>query len=109
MVGLMVGGMMPALAQDFSDKLEVPTEFDVTVNPLGDEPLYLISSMKTAKVITKDQFEKINQDHVDYIQIINDPASTHIYGDKAKFGVVLVVMKSNSFSAKYVAKKRKHQ
>jgi hypothetical protein len=101
MFGLLLGGLLPGVAQDIENKSE-PSEFDVLVNPLSDERLYLVSSMKTAKIITKDQFEKINQDQVDYIQVINDPSSIYIYGDKAKNGVVLIVMKN-------IVKKRKHR
>lgn len=108
-VGMLIGGFMPGLAQEITEKSEIIAELDVAVNPLAGEPLYLISSMKTAKIITKDQFEKINQDQVDYIQVINDPSSTHIYGDKAKNGVVLIVMKGGSFSDRYSTKKRRHK
>jgi predicted peroxiredoxin len=99
MFGLLIGGVSPILAQDMGNKSEILTDLGALA---ADERLYLVSSMKTAKIITKDQFEKINQDQVEYVQIINDPSSIHIYGDKAKNGVVLIVMKS-------IAKKRRHK
>jgi archaellum component FlaG (FlaF/FlaG flagellin family) len=102
MFGLLIGGVLPGLAQDIGNKSEMPSDLDMMVDNLIYEPLYLVSSMKTAKIITKDQYEKINQDQVDYIRVINDPSSIHIYGDKAKNGVVLIVMKN-------IAKKRKHK
>lgn len=111
--GLLIGGVFSGVAQDLATSSEGTIESDLTLNLSGDEPLYLVSSMKTAKIVTKDEFEKINTDQVDYIQVIRDPSSTVIYGDKAKNGVVLIVMKSNlfpekSFSEKY-SKKRKHR
>jgi hypothetical protein len=111
--GLLIGGVFSGVAQDLTTTSEVPVESDLTTILAGDEPLYLVSSMKTARIITKDEFEKINTHQVDYIQVIRDPSSTVIYGDKAKNGVVLIVMKANlfpekSFSEKY-SKKRKHR
>jgi hypothetical protein len=106
--GLLLGGVFSALAQDLGTKPDVPSELDVTIDLGAYEPLYLISSMKTARIITKDQFEKIDAGQVDYIQVIKDPSSIYIYGEKARNGVVLVVMKGFSFSEKY-SRKRKHK
>jgi hypothetical protein len=39
--------------------------------------------------------------------MINDPSSTYIYGEKAKNGIVLIVMKGNTFSEKFAGKKRR--
>ncbi len=106
LAGLLIGGVLPGLAQDIAGKTETPSEFDLTVDP-GHEPLYLVSSMKSARLISKDQFDKIDHEQVDYIKMINDPSSTYIYGEKAKNGIVLIVMKGNAFSEKFAGKKRR--
>jgi hypothetical protein len=107
-IAVLIGCGLTCGAQDIIATPEASTELDGVLD-LGDEPLYLVSSMKTAKIITKDQFEKINQDQVDYIQVIRDPSSVAIYGDKARNGVVLIVMKGNSFSEKYSSKRRRQK
>jgi hypothetical protein len=111
--GFLLGCVFSVLAQDVATKPELPPEIDVTIDLGGDEPLYLVSSMKTARIITKDQFEKIDAEQVDYIQVIKDPSSIYIYGDKARNGVVLIVMKGFSFSEKSFSekysRKRKHR
>ena len=109
--GLLIGGVFSSAAQDLATPSEGTLGSDLIINLT--EPLYLVSSMKTAKIVTKEEFEKINSDQIDYIQVIRDPSSTIIYGDKAKNGVVLIVMKGilfpeKSFSEKY-SKKRKHR
>ena len=108
-VGFLLGGVFTCPAQDLIATPEASTEMDEGIELAVDEPLYLVSSMKTAKIITRDQFEKINHDQVDYIHVIKDPASIGIYGDKARNGVVLVVMKDNSFSEKYSSKRRRQK
>jgi len=107
--GLLIGGTLTCLSQDFVAKAEVASEADIAISIVGDEPLFLVSSLKTAKIITKDEFDKISYDQIDYIQMISDPSSTIIYGDKAKNGVVLVVMKGTSLSERYTAKRRRHK
>ena len=54
-------------------------------------------------------YDKISREDIDYIKVINDPQSLNIYGDKARHGVVLVVLKGNSVSEKYSVKKRKQR
>ncbi len=104
-VGILIGSCSLGLAQGNIDNSEVTAALDVAAN----EPLYIVSSMKTAKIVTKDQFEKISREDIDYIKVINDPQSLNIYGDKARHGVVLVVLKGNSVSEKYSVKKRKQR
>jgi hypothetical protein len=107
--GLLMVGVLTCPAQDLIATPDASTPLDGVIDLGGDEPLYLVSSMRTAKIITKDQFEQINQDQVDYIQVIKDPAFAVIYGDKARNGVILIVMKDNSFSEKYSSKRRRQK
>ena len=93
--GILVGGVFTCLGQDFVANADISTESETAINILIDEPLFLVSTMKTARIVTRDDFEKINHLHIAYIQVITDPSSTVIYGDKAKNGVVLIVMKEN--------------
>ena len=106
-IGLLMGSSTMALAQENVDKTEVPSAFDPSA--LGGDPLYLRSVRGSAKIITKDEFEKINTEDVDYIKMISDPSSIYIYGDKGKNGVVLVVMKDHSLSGKYSNRKRRQK
>jgi len=106
---LLLGGVLTGRAQDLTVTTEGTTELGGVIDLGEGEPLYLVSSMQTAKIITKDQFEKIDQDQVDYIQVIKDPSSIAMYGDKARNGVVLIVMKGNSFSEKYSSKRRRQK
>ena len=106
--GLLLGGVVTCPGQDLIATPEGSTELDGGIDLGEDEPLYLVSSMKTAKIITREQFEKINHDQVDYIHVIKDPSSIAIYGDKARHGVVLIVMKANSLE-KYSSKRRRQK
>ena len=108
-LGLLIGGASTCLGQDFVANAAISTETETAIHILIDEPLFLVSTMKTARIVTKDEFEKINHLQIAYIQVITDPSSTIIYGDKAKNGVVLVVMKENLLSDRYSPKKRRHR
>ncbi len=97
-----------AVGQEIADKPVVPSAFDPADNTLHTDPLYLRSIGGSAKIISKDEFEKINADDINYISIITDPSSIYIYGDKAKNGVMLIVMK-RTVSEKYSAKRRRQK
>ena len=73
------------------------------------DPLFVRSYRGIAKIITKDEFEKITTSEIEYISVIKDPSSIHIYGDKAKHGVILVVMKGGSGAEKFSARKRRQK
>lgn len=106
---LLFVGALSCLGQDFVTKSETASEPDAAIQIVGDEELFLVSSFKTARIITKDEFEKISLDQIDYIQVIKDPSSTIIYGDKARNGVVLVVMKGTFLSDRYTTKRRRNR
>ena len=106
--GFIVGCCSMALSQEIADKPVVPSSFDPADNTLNTDPLYLRSIGGSAKIISKDEFEKIDAEDINYIKIITDPSSIYIYGDKGKNGVMLIVMKS-TFSEKYSGKKRRQK
>ena len=108
-LGLLIGGASTCLSQDFSANADVSSESEPAISILIDDPLFLVSSMKTARIVTKDEFEKISLQQIAYIQVITDPSSTIIYGDRAKNGVVLIVMKENLLSERFTAKRRRHR
>ena len=108
-LGLLIGGASTCLSQDLIANADLSTESVPAVSILLEDPLFLVSSMKTARIVTKDEFEKISHQKIAYIQVITDPYSTLIYGDKAKNGVVLIVMKENAFLDGYSPKKRRHK
>ena len=107
--GLLIGGASTCLSQDFVANADASSDPETAISLLLADPLFLVSSMKTARIVTKDEFEKINHHHIAYIQVITDPSSTIIYGDKAKNGVVLIVMKEDPLSERYSPKKRRHR
>ena len=107
--GLLIGGTFTCLGQDITADADVSGESEPSVRILIDDPLFLVSSMKTARIVSRDEFEKINHQHISYIQVIRDPSSTVIYGDKAKNGVVLIVMKDIQLPDRYSTKKRRHK
>jgi len=103
-VGLMIGGCSLGLAQGNVDKAIAGEASASAV-----EPLYVVSAMKSAKIVTKDEFDKISPDDIDYMKMIDDPSSVYIYGEKAKNGVMLIVLKGTSLLEKYSSKKRRHR
>ena len=108
-IGFLLGGFTLTLAQENVESSEVvASAFDAS----GLEcpyPLYVKSVRGSAKIISKEDFEKISSREIAYLSVLNDERSTYIYGDKAKNGVVLVVMKDNSLSEKFSTRKRRNR
>ena len=99
-----------AAAQDIGDKTATTADFSSLENSLSGDPLYVRSINGSAKIISKDEYERVLEtDQVSYIQHITDPSSIFIYGDKGKNGVILIVMKGDSFSSKYPGRKRRQR
>jgi hypothetical protein len=108
--GLLICGCMVAAAQEIGDKTATTLEYSPLENSLSGDPLYVRSVNGSAKIISKDEFERILEtDQVSYVQHITDPSSIFIYGDKGKNGVILIVMKGDSFSSKYPGRKRRQR
>ncbi|WP_276372781.1 hypothetical protein [Chryseolinea sp. H1M3-3] len=106
MVSVWVGTCLLAVAQDDPSVVTSdPTTLESSV--LESDQLYVRSYKKIAKIITKEEFEKINTESIQYISVIKDPSSLYIYGDKGKNGVVLIVMKDDS--GRLSGKKRRHK
>jgi hypothetical protein len=108
MIGLLFVCFMMASAQE-NDPSVISSSEVLENSALEGDPLYVRSYKKVAKIISKEEFEKINSESIQYISVITDPSSIYIYGDKAKNGVVLVVMKEDSFSGRYSGRKRRHK
>src|SRR5688572_14441349 len=110
MIVILMGTCLSLRAQDNSEKSDITvSSLNPALDPMEGGQLYLRSFRGSAKIITKDEFERINSDEIDYIQVLNDERSTYIYGDKGKNGVVLVVMKVNSLSQKFSTRKRRQK
>ena len=110
MIMVLCGTSLSLCAQDNAGKSDITVSaLNPAVDPLDSDQLYLRSVRGSAKIITKDEFEQINTNEIDYIQVLNDERSTYIYGDKAKNGVVLIVMKDNSLSQKFSTRKRRQR
>jgi len=73
------------------------------------DALYVKSQRGVAKIITKDEAENLAASKIDYISVLKDPSSIHIYGDKGKNGVVLIVMKNERATPNKAAVRKKQQ
>jgi hypothetical protein len=89
-----------AQKQDKINSSEVASVKKSKKKKTGDEQLYLLSRGNKTQEITKAEFEKIEKDSIEYVRVLKDPAIVDMYGEKAKNGVVLVVLKSNGGSKK---------
>ena len=71
--------------------------------------LYVKSQRGIAKIITKDEAENLSESTIDYISVLKDPSAIHIYGDKGKNGVVLIVMKNEATPSKVTIRKKQQK
>ena len=109
MIGFLLGGFSLTFAQENREaSASVTSEFDLA-NAEDLEQLYVQSFKGSAKIISKARYEKISADDIAYVSINNDQRSTSIYGDRANNGVVLIVLKNNSFSERFSAPKRRNR
>jgi hypothetical protein len=108
-IGFLLGGFTLTLAQENVETSEVIASAFNPADLECPDPLYVRSVRGSAKIITKEEFEKIGSGEIAYVSILNDERSTYIYGDKAKNGVVLIVMKDNSLSEKFSTRKRRNR
>jgi hypothetical protein len=109
MIGFLLSGFSLTFAQENRETSEIVTSELDLANAEDLDQLYLQSFWGSAKIISKSEYEKISADEIAYISVINDERSTYIYGDKAKNGVVLVVMKDNSLSERFSTRKRRNR
>jgi TonB-dependent SusC/RagA subfamily outer membrane receptor len=58
-------------------------------NPLGNSPLYIVDGQETASI------NNLKPEDVESITVLKDNASTSIYGEKGKNGVIIITMKKN--------------
>jgi hypothetical protein len=109
MIAFLLSGFNLTFAQENREASEIVTSEFELANAEDLDQLYLRSFRGSAKIISKAEYEKISAEEIAYISIINDERSTYIYGDKAKNGVVLVVMKENSLSERFSTRKRRNR
>lgn len=96
-----------AYCQGDSEKI-VTSEPKVIFTQQGNV-LYVKSQRGVAKIITKDEAENISASNIDYISVLKDPSAIHIYGDKGKNGVVLIVMKNEAATPGKASVRKKQQ
>jgi TonB-dependent SusC/RagA subfamily outer membrane receptor len=53
------------------------------------QPLYFVDN----KEIKQEELSKINADDISLIEILKDTSATNMYGERAKFGVILIELK----------------
>ena len=71
---------------------EEALEMPFSIRNAGSQPQPLI--LVDGKEITGEQMQRdINPDMIESISVLKDEASTAIYGDKAKHGVILITLK----------------
>ena len=64
----------------------------------SSDPLFIVSDDQVSTEIAKEEFERINARDIQSISVLKDPQVLQIYGERGKNGVVLIVMKGDSFS-----------
>lgn len=96
-----------AYSQGDSKEYKAP-EPKVIFSHSGDL-LFVKSQRGIAKIITKDEAENLSESTIDYISVLKDPSAIHIYGDKGKNGVVLIVMKNEAARAKVSPRKKQQR
>lgn len=74
------------------------------VNLTGKEPLYFVSEGQTAKEISREEFEKIDSRHIHSVYILRNQNAIDRYGERARYGAIIVTMKGKSFAENYPAK-----
>jgi hypothetical protein len=62
------------------------------------DPLFIISDDQASREITKEEVEKIDKRNIQSISVLKDDKAREAYGEKGKNGVVVLVMKGDSFS-----------
>jgi len=63
-----------------------------TPDPLSEQPLWILDG----KPIDKDQISQINANSIESVSVLKDKASTALYGEKGKNGVILIVTKNDT-------------
>lgn len=66
----------------------------ITLKPSGDQaekPLYVLNE----KIVTKETVDKLDPDNIESVTVWKDKYATDKYGDKAKYGVVVITTKKH--------------
>jgi len=64
----------------------------VKIETDGKEPLYLIDG----KEITREEMNNINPETIDKVEVLKGDDATEKYGDKGKYGVVIITTKNKN-------------
>ncbi|MEI6680635.1 MAG: TonB family protein [Mariniphaga sp.] len=78
----------------FHDATEKPVKFN-SMNS-DNPPLIFLDGL----MIDKARMDAINPNDIQSISVIKDKSATAVYGEKAKYGVILIVLKKNSSGLK---------
>jgi TonB-dependent SusC/RagA subfamily outer membrane receptor len=81
---------------DSANASDNSVKFHVGHFPLGRQPLYFVDS----KEIAPEELSKINADDISSFDILKDTSATNLYGERAKFGVILINLKKEKYKSR---------
>lgn len=102
---LAIGSGTFAFAQEMVNQPSNFTARIVGVNIVGSEPLFFVSLGESTREVTYEEFSKIDARRVDSIYVLKGQDAIYQYGDRARYGAIIMKMKGNSFSENYPGKK----
>lgn len=103
---LAIGSGTFAFAQE---KVNQPSNFTagiVGVNIVGREPLFFVSLGESTREVTYEEFSKIDTRRMSSVHVLKGQDAIGRYGDRARYGAIIVTMKGSSFSENYPGKKK---
>jgi hypothetical protein len=62
------------------------------------EPLFIIADDQINREITQKEFEKIDPSDIQSVSVLKERKALEVYGEKGRNGVIILVMKGDSFS-----------
>jgi len=75
-----------------------PLKISGSTSLYSSEPLVIIVDDQTKRQITQNNFEGIDQRDIQSISVLKDYKALEAYGERGRNGVVIIVMKGDSFS-----------
>lgn len=86
---------IPSLAQENAKPSQLIVSGSGVYN--APDPLFIISEGESMKEITPEELGKISTNDIQSVSVLKDPQALLVYGEKARNGVVVLVMKDKSF------------